>query len=89
VKAALDHLQAAQNEIQAAQQDLSAVVGYTTEWTRLGKLHDRIRDDWYRLEAKRGKPHRGVAGQLDHSSITADGHPREDEHPHAGCRGRR
>jgi hypothetical protein len=87
VRAALAHVQQAQNELGRAQQDLSAVIGYTPEWTRLGKLTSKVRDEWYRLESKLRKPARGDLGQLDGNNVDDDGMPRETEHPHAGCGG--
>lgn len=90
VKAAMTHVEEAQRELARAQQDLSAVIGYTSAWTRLGKLHDKVRDEWYRLEAKlrAAARARGPSGELDGSNITADGVPMAGENPHAGCSGR-
>lgn len=88
VKAAMAHVEEAQRELARAQQDLSAVIGYTPEWTRLGKLHDKVRDEWYRLEQKLRRPARDEVGELDGINRGADGLPLKGEHPHAGCGGR-
>lgn len=88
VRAAMEHVEKAQGELRQAQQDLSAVFGYTPEWTKLGRLHDKVRDEWYRLDAKVRKPARGATGHLDGNNRGPDGLPLAGEHPHAGCSGR-
>ncbi len=49
VMTALVHLQAAQNHLADACSDISPVVGMVKEWERLGKLYDKVKAEWHRL----------------------------------------
>jgi hypothetical protein len=49
VRAALDHLEAAQRELGRACEELSPIIGAVTPWGRAGKLYDRIHAEWHRL----------------------------------------
>ncbi len=49
VRAALDHIEAAQNLIERACQELCPVIGALPAWTRIGKLRDRVNAEWHRL----------------------------------------
>lgn len=75
VKAALDHIQTAQLELSHAQADLSAVRGYVDDWRRLGKLYERIRAEWYRLNTKMERPGKGETGDLDRDPTERDHNP--------------
>jgi hypothetical protein len=52
VEVALAAIQQAQRLLERATQALSAVNGMTSEWKRLGTLHDRVRGAWYDVTGK-------------------------------------
>ncbi len=54
IREALAHIEAAQNHLGAACSDISPVVGLVKEWERLGKLCDKVKTEWYRLNELEG-----------------------------------
>lgn len=77
IRAAKEHIEAAQVHLMHACAALCSIYGYVPEWERASKLHQIVKAFWYRVDAKRG---RGATGELDHP-------PKDDEHGHRGCCG--
>ena len=67
VQEALVKIENAQNLLASAQAELSAIIGAAPKWSKLGKLHDRVKAFWYELH---GTDRR--RWQLDHEP-TGDG----------------
>lgn len=54
VRRALASIERAQNLLADACSELSPVVGLVKEWERLGKLHDKVKAEWHRLNGLDG-----------------------------------
>jgi hypothetical protein len=59
VRAALDHVEAAQRELERATQELCPIIGALPAWRRLGALTDRVHNEWRRLRYE--QPKRGYS----------------------------
>ena len=53
IRKALALIQEAQNLVGQAAQQLCPVRGIGNLWNDTGKLHDRVKDHWYRVEGAR------------------------------------
>ena len=80
IRAALEHIEAAQVHLSHACAALAAEIGYVKEWDRAAKLMQTVKAFWYRVHEKSRYAPRGKTGELDHD-------PTPNEHPHKGCCG--
>ncbi len=51
VRAALDHIEEAQQELGRACQELCPIIGGASQWKRVRALYDRVHDEWHRVHA--------------------------------------
>lgn len=75
VRAAMEHVEAAQVQLMRACADLCSVIGFGPEWMRVSKLHGLVKATWYRIDAKRSKARRGRNGELDRATTERDHNP--------------
>lgn len=50
---AQDHIEAAQSHLNSATAELSGLIGCINTWTAAGKLSDRVKGFWYRVDNQR------------------------------------
>lgn len=90
VRAAMQHVEAAQNELRLASADLSAIYGFASVQDAVRGLSLKVRAVWYRLNSMND---RAIGASLSGStpfatldSLTAPNRaPQADEHAHKGC----
>lgn len=63
---AMVHLEAAQNELDRAFQELSAITFWAPEYSRVGRLHQQVKTQWFRMNA------RLIGGKYDLDSFAAE-----------------
>jgi hypothetical protein len=51
VRAALDHIEAAQRLLGSACEELCPIIGAAPAWGRVGKLYDKVHAEWHRVNA--------------------------------------
>jgi hypothetical protein len=73
---ALASIQAAQNLLNDACEQLSPVVGLSEEWERRGRLYDKTKAEWHRLNQLDG-PFRLDSEPKAAASIRTLAHPEE------------
>lgn len=66
VRSALQLIQRAQAVVGEASSLISNIEGMAPQWSRLGKLYDRIHAEWYRVEDRRKR------GRFTLDSIATD-----------------
>lgn len=80
IRAAKEHIEAAQVHLMHACAALCSIYGYIPEWNRASKLMQTVKAFWYRVDEKLQRAARGRTGEMDHDPTPA-------EHPHKGCCG--
>lgn len=79
IRAATEHIEKAQQELDRACQALSSLCWMQPELDRVGKLRERIKEQFYRLSKfSHTRVKAAAKAELDHE-------PSADEHAHKGC----